>query len=63
MKGIFLFLFIWVLEKIHKTMIITSRKFNKSKVTVKIIRDYSLPFHVEAAGRSKRVEAVEDPVA
>lgn len=23
----------------------------------------SVPFHVDAAGRSKRVEAVEDPVA
>lgn len=62
-KGICLFLFIWVLAKIHKTMIITSTKMNKSKVTVQIKKDYSLLFHVEAAGRSKRVEAVEDPVA
>lgn len=36
---------------------------NKSKVTVEINKDYSLLFHVEAAGRSKHVEAVEDPVA
>lgn len=44
-------------------MIITSTKMNKSKVMAQINKDYSLLFHVEAAGRSKRVEAVENPVA
>lgn len=36
---------------------------NESEITVQINKDYSLLFHVEAAGRSKCVEAVEDPVA
>lgn len=28
-----------------------------------LFEDYTVPFHVDAAGRSKTVEAVEDPVA
>lgn len=36
---------------------------NESEVKVQINKDYSLLFHVEAAGCSKCVEAVEDPVA
>lgn len=46
---------VWLLKTSHEKDDYHIYRKDKSRRTV--------PFHVDAAGRSKRVEAVEDPVA
>lgn len=55
--------YVWLLETSHKWMIVIFTKKTKTEGKVQLHEDYTVPFHVDAAGRSKRVEAVEDPVA
>lgn len=55
--------YIWLLDTSQKKDDYHLYKNTKTEGKVELYEDYIVPLHVDAAGRSKRIEAVEDPVA